>query len=403
MVALPGPPPVRMRMGTKFCTAETPEITTTIRNCGRSSGTSTRKTRPKRPTPSTLLASRIFAGKILESAEKDQEAEIGDPREPDEEDGEEREMRIPQPVWLPESERMEHLVDQAIAVREEIRPDVDKDDRRHHDRKHQCVLDDRAQSWTHVHDDFRRRELHDARDHYAAEEQNDNVVNLGTKRQRMDVLRELGEAHVSGRIEAVPGIEPPDEALHGWVVREYADQQKTREEQHDERMAMPEDEIESPLMPLDSTARHGIRSDHANPDPTERRRRSPDRCSAGAGRNVPSACARTWHLRMLSGGYSTPAGREVLTQMSASMPIWRPPRAMYHALYATIKPQQPSSSCANFYSIVSMDAQGGGSEKGTSRATYVASNASGVLYVLSQRQSVVRYSTCSRRAGATRP
>src|SRR6266566_3846437 len=69
-VAVPGPPLVSSRIGTKFCTAKMPDKMTTIRNCGSSSGMSIAKTRLTALRPSSLPASSTSLGRFCSPPRK---------------------------------------------------------------------------------------------------------------------------------------------------------------------------------------------------------------------------------------------------------------------------------------------------------------------------------------------
>ena len=141
-VAVPGPPLVSSRIGMKFCTAKIPDRITTIRNCGSSSGMSIAKTR--RDGGQAVKPSRVehVPWQVLQPAEEDQEPEVGDPRETDEQDRDERQVRVGQPGRLGQADRAEDLVEQPGTGLEQVGPDLDEDQRRQHDRQHQDVLGD---------------------------------------------------------------------------------------------------------------------------------------------------------------------------------------------------------------------------------------------------------------------
>ena len=96
----------------KFCTAKMPDKMTTMRNWGSSSGTSMVNTRLSVPTPSMVAGVQHVLRQVLQPAEEDQEPEVGDPREADQQDPGQRQVRVAEPGRLGQPDGPQEHVDQ---------------------------------------------------------------------------------------------------------------------------------------------------------------------------------------------------------------------------------------------------------------------------------------------------
>src|SRR3954453_10424783 len=171
-------------------------------------------------------------GQVLQPAQEDQETQVGDPREPDQQDPYERQVRIAEPGRLGQPNRAEDPVDQPGPGLEQVRPDLDQHQRRQDDRQDEDVFRRSGGSPRHVHDDLGRGELGHQADQDAAADQNAEVPRLDPEGRRLDVLPELRYPGVGRRGEAVPLVEAADQAAHARVIAEHADQQQARQQQH---------------------------------------------------------------------------------------------------------------------------------------------------------------------------
>ena len=88
-------------------------------------------------------------------------------------------MRVGVPGRLGQAERAQDAVHQPGPGLQQVGPDLDQHQRRHHDRQDEDILRDGGRASRHVRDHLRRGELGDQGDEDAAADQDGDVLHLG--------------------------------------------------------------------------------------------------------------------------------------------------------------------------------------------------------------------------------